>query len=276
MFTISFAGDLHTDTVAEMVSKDPELGSTFFQGRFMQAFRRGMSNSAGKSAMEAIFLLAGQLAYSKESLLQNEIDCFLMESSDPKERFPVMPVPNEFLQDSPIPETADSRYSTNDFPLILPRSMDVHPFESASNISSSNISGGQSRTSSGKNSKDNLANIVFLSGRQPNWPHIVFVGQVKNGHGDLSEEATSKLIKEMLGPMIRQSLVFGLLMNETQGVLCTMEQDYDNKQIDISFDYYTFLEGRDFNYDEFRLMFLHIISAMKHSQSNIKEIHRGF
>ena len=109
---------------------------------------------------------------------------------------------------------------------------------------------------------------------KPNSPHFLFVGKIKSWNFTFHEmkHAKAQLVREMLGVLLVQNFVFGILMSERDAWLCSMKLNPENRIIGACFVPYRFVEANSqFSSNQFRKMFLDIVRALK-DMEHVKKV----
>ena len=114
--------------------------------------------------------------------------------------------------------------------------------------------------------------VILLAGRTPNWPRYLYICKVTSGA--LNNVAVSQLMREMLPAMLSQSLVFGILMNSTQGLVCAMRQDFENRKLNVTYHMFHFISRSStrFDFESFEAFFMKILRYFNYGMKQIKGI----
>ena len=244
------------------------IAECFRRAQLVRAFCKRMTNSAGKIALKNFIEMAAIVSFGRKAWSQGSISCSSVGTGpDRMERFPVNQAPNVLYEDEHMHEPA-----CRCLHCLLQDTVGCDEDSSDCDSRRSSIcfvelpEGGV------------YADLIAVSGCQPNWPHFILVGEIKSsaeGHGyPFTESAQSQLVCEMMGIMLHQSVVFGILMNDKGAMLSCMKIDFERRVVDVTSEHYSFLTGIGTSFYDTALnrLFLDIVEAFNYGKENIKQV----
>jgi len=254
----------------------------FMMGEFFDAFERGMTNGAGKNALTALINMSLRVHFGREYFCANVRCSFMVGGCDKTEMLPVKETPPSFR-----PQRTRAASESPSVPPMSPgERIDKWDLNSGLPGYESSVSSVVSSTSSVRyvkiDHKGVFADALAVSGCKPNWPHFLFVGEVKcvgEEPGDFSALAKAQLKREMLATLLHQSMVYGILIGNTQCLLARMKLDFETGEINYCISKYRFVsekrkkapEKRQFCVSEIKRLFLDLLNALDDLQENVEE-----